>query len=157
RHSWLRRHGDYMGWSKIDWDHDIDRTKDELAAAGFFQALPLNTYNAITPVEIEASHRLIELLESRPGGKRLQQVMWAASGSEAIQKALWAALARDRNRDILIATRYGFHGKKGLAGAVTGSEMDRERDPRVRFITFPTNECIDVSRRSESFDTSPYR
>src|SRR6516162_1943170 len=73
RHSWLRRHGDYMGWSKIDWDHDIDRTKDELAAAGFFQALPLNAYNAITPVEIEASHRLIEVLQGRPGGKRLQQ------------------------------------------------------------------------------------
>ena len=38
----------------------------------------------------------VDLLQSRPGGKRLQQVMWAASGSEAIQKALWAALARDR-------------------------------------------------------------
>ena len=45
--------------------------------------------------------------------------MWAASGSEAITKALWAALARDRSRDMIIATRHGFHGKKGLAGAVT--------------------------------------
>ena len=71
--------------------------------------------------------------------------MWAASGSEAIQKALWAALARDRTRDMILATRFGFHGKKGLAGAVTGSENDRERDPRVRFITFPTTECADVS------------
>jgi 4-aminobutyrate aminotransferase-like enzyme len=57
----------------------------------------------------------------------------------------------------MIATRHGFHGKKGLAGAVTGSETDRERDPRVRFITFPTSECIDVSRRSVPFDPSPYR
>jgi 4-aminobutyrate aminotransferase-like enzyme len=157
RHSWLRRHGDYMGWSKIDWDHDIDCTKDELAAAGFFLAQPLNAYNAVTPVEIEASRRLIDVLQSRPGGKRLEQVMWAASGSEAIQKALWAALARDRTRDMIIATRHGFHGKKGLAGAVTGCETDRERDPRVRFIGFPMCEYIDISRRDDPFDPTLYR
>ena len=44
---------------------------------------------------------------------------------------------------MILATRYGFHGKKGLAGAVTGCETDRDRDPRVRFISFPMNECID--------------
>ena len=38
---------------------------------------------------------------------------------------------------MILATRYGFHGKKGLAGAVTGCETDRDRDPRVRFISFP--------------------
>jgi 4-aminobutyrate aminotransferase-like enzyme len=157
RHSWLRRHGDYMGWSKVDWDQDIDRTKDDLAAAGFFRAQPLNAYNAVTSVEVEASRRLVDLLKSRPGGKRLEQVMWAASGSEAIQKALWAALARDRSRDMIIATRHGFHGKKGLAGAVTGCESDRERDPRVRFIGFPMCEYIDVSRRDDPFDPTLYR
>jgi 4-aminobutyrate aminotransferase-like enzyme len=83
--------------------------------------------------------------------------MWAASGSEAIQKALWAALARDRTREIIIATRYGFHGKKGLAGAVTGCETDRDRDPRVRFISFPMAECADVSLRGRLFDATPYR
>jgi 4-aminobutyrate aminotransferase-like enzyme len=157
RHSWLRRHGDYMGWSKVDWDHDIDRTKDELAAAGFFLAQPLNAYNAVTPIEIEASRRLIDVLQGRPGGKRLEQVMWAASGSEAIQKALWAGLARDKSRDVMIATRHGFHGKKGLAGAVTGTENDHDRDPRVRFIAFPMCEYIDVSRRAEPFDPTLYR
>lgn len=105
----------------------------------------------------EASKRLAACLQSRPGGKRLEQVMWAASGSEAIQKALWAALARDRTRDMILATRYGFHGKKGLANAVTGSETDRERDPRVRFITFPTTECMDVSLRGRPFAPTPYR
>src|SRR5205085_8914296 len=95
-------------------------------------------------------------MRGRPGGRRMEQVMWAASGSEAVQKALWAALARDRNRDMIIATRFGFHGKKGLAGAVTGSETDRERDPRVRFITFPTTECADVTLRGRAFDTSSY-
>jgi 4-aminobutyrate aminotransferase-like enzyme len=108
-------------------------------------------------VEIEATRRLVELLQSRRGGQRLQQVLWAASGSEAIQKALWAALARDRTRDMIVATRFGFHGKKGLAGAVTGSETDRERDPRVRFISFPMTECADVSQRGQPFDVAPYR
>ena len=64
----------------------------------------------------------------------MEKVMWAASGSEAIQKALWACLKRDPQRDIMIATRYGFHGKKGLANAVTGTEHDSDRDPRVKFI-----------------------
>ena len=83
--------------------------------------------------------------------------MWAASGSEAIQKALWTALARNPSRDMILATRHGFHGKKGLAGAVTGCETDHDRDPRVRFLSFPMNECIDVSRRGEPFETAVYR
>jgi 4-aminobutyrate aminotransferase-like enzyme len=111
----------------------------------------------VTPVEIEASRRLVDLLHGRPGGGRMEQVMWAASGSEAIQKALWAGLARDPSRDIILATRHGFHGKKGLAGAVSGTEADHDRDPRVRFLSFPTAECIDVSRRGEPFDAAPYR
>ena len=83
--------------------------------------------------------------------------MWAASGSEAIQKALWAAQARERTRPMILATRFGFHGKKGLANAVTGSESDAERDPRVRFITFPTTECRDVSSRAGPFDPAVYQ
>ncbi|HVL14115.1 MAG TPA: aminotransferase class III-fold pyridoxal phosphate-dependent enzyme, partial [Gemmata sp.] len=75
---------------------------------------------------------------------------------EAIQKALWAAMARDRTRSMILAPRYGFHGKKGLANAVTGSEADAERDPRVRFVAFPTTECRDVSMRAEPFDPAPY-
>jgi 4-aminobutyrate aminotransferase-like enzyme len=117
----------------------------------------MTAYNAVTTVETEASKRLVELLQSRPGGKRLEQVMWAASGSEAIQKALWAALARDPARDMIVATRYGFHGKKGLAGAVTGCETDHDRDPRVRFVSFPMTECVDVADRGRPFDAKPYR
>lgn len=142
---WMKRFQDYMGWSQAG--QDID---------GYLTALPMTAYNAITEVETMASKRLAELLLGRPGGKRLQQIFWAASGSEAIQKALWAALARDRDRDMIIATRYGFHGKKGLAGAVTGCETDRERDPRVRFISFPMQECVDVSLRDKPFDPTPY-
>ncbi len=143
--SWMRRFMQHMGWECPPPPSD------------YSPALPLTAYNAVTPVEIEATRRLIELLQSRRGGQRLQQVMWAASGSEAIQKALWAALARDRTRDMIVATRFGFHGKKGLAGAVTGCETDRERDPRVRFISFPMTECADISQRGQPFDAAPYR
>jgi 4-aminobutyrate aminotransferase-like enzyme len=58
---------------------------------------------------------------------------------------------------MILATRFGFHGKKGLANAVTGSEHDPERDPRVRFISFPTHECRDVCERQHPFDPTPYR
>ncbi len=156
--SWMKRFVQHMGWPT---SLDVSRngagqglTQEE----DYFSALPMTAYNAVTPVETEASRRLVALLQSRPGGKRLEQVMWAASGSEAIQKALWAALARDHHtRDLIVATRFGFHGKKGLAGAVTGCETDHDRDPRVRFISFPMAECNDVSRRGESFDPAPYR
>jgi 4-aminobutyrate aminotransferase-like enzyme len=147
--SWMRRFGGYMGWSEVNFSPS---TK-----APYFEALPLTAYNAVTGVEVEASRRLVGLLQSRPGGQRLEQVMWAASGSEAIQKALWAALARDPIREMILATRFGFHGKKGLAGAVTGCETDHDRDPRVRFLGFPMSECADVSLRGRPFDPSPYR
>lgn len=150
---WMKRYVEYMGWSGSPWA----TVSDGKGVDSFFAALPMTSYNAITPLETEASRRLIQLLQGRPGGKRLEQVLWAASGSEAIQKALWAALACDRNRDMIIATRYGFHGKKGLAGACTGCETDKDRDPRVRFISFPMKECADISMRDRPFDPAPYR
>lgn len=149
---WMTSFVQNMTWTGIPWGHVPSGVTAE-----YFEAMPLTAYNAITPIEVQASKRLADLLQSCPGGKRLQQVMWAASGSEAIQKALWAAMARDRTRDMIVATRFGFHGKKGLAGAVTGSETDRERDPRVRFISFPMKECIDVTLRDKPFDPAPYR
>ena len=122
----------------------------------YYQAVPLTAYNAVTEVETRATERLLNSLRASSGGNRLQTVMWAASGSEAVQKALWACLHRDETRDIILATRYGFHGKKGLAGAVTGCETDRDRDPRVKFISFPMAEVDDVSLYSEPFDAAPY-
>ena len=151
--AWMQRFMRCMGWST----GELAAGQASGVPAGYFPALPMTAYNAVTPVEIDATRRLVELLQGRPGGRGLEQVMWAASGSEAIQKALWAALARERSRDVILATRFGFHGKKGLAGAVTGSENDRDRDPRVRFISFPMTECDDVERRDEPFDPTPYR
>ncbi len=149
----------------------------------FIQAVPLTAYNAATELEVEASERLIALMQGQSGGRRCEQVMWAASGSEAIQKALWAALDRSAvgrisnaseksartgspchgdgrienpSYDIILATRGGFHGKKGLAGAVTGCETDKERDPRVRFISFPLDECRNLAARRQPIDLAKY-
>jgi 4-aminobutyrate aminotransferase-like enzyme len=143
--AWHRRLLDYLGWSEAPPDR------------GYFEAAPLTAYNAISHLEAEAVRRLTASLQAPPGGRRLEQILWAASGSEAIQKALWAALARDPARDLMIATRDGFHGKKGLAEAVTGSEQDKNRDPRVRFISFPKDACRDVTERGARFDGAPYR
>jgi 4-aminobutyrate aminotransferase-like enzyme len=145
--AWLQRFFDYLGWNPA-----MLAGRDEYVAT-----LSMSAYNAITPVEAGAVERLIKNVHTRPGGRRLDTVMWSASGSEAIQKALWACLHRDETRDVILATRYGFHGKKGLAGAVTGSETDHDRDPRVRFIGFPMAEVDDVSKYDEPFDGSAYQ
>ncbi len=141
---WWRRVLEYLG-------------VDNLPLTGeFVQARTLNAYNAITEIETIATERLVAHLQSQPGGETLEQVLWAASGSEAIQKALWAALERRPGEDLILATRGGFHGKKGLAGAVTGSEQDTDRDPRVRFISFPKEECGSVELRKRPIDLAPY-
>jgi 4-aminobutyrate aminotransferase-like enzyme len=123
----------------------------------FCQAVTLNAYNAVTEIEVLATERLVSLMQSQPGGARCEHVLWAASGSEAIQKALWAALDRRDGADIILSTRHGFHGKKGLAGAVTGCETDPDRDPRVKFLSFPRHECANLARRREPVDLAPYQ
>jgi 4-aminobutyrate aminotransferase-like enzyme len=143
---WWKRMVQYLG---------IDQLADH--PDQYIPAAPLTAYNAATTLEIDASRRLLELMQSQPGGARMQRIMWAASGSEAVQKSLWAAMRWGKGRHKIVATRHGFHGKKGLAGAVTGSESDSERDERVRFISFPQQECINVFRRDEPIDLEPYR
>lgn len=150
---WMKKFAGYMNWPA----GGFEPARSGDAPAGYLSGVAMTAYNAVTPVEADASRRLLEVLRKSPGGGRMEQVMWAASGSEAIQKALWAAQARDRTRPMILATRFGFHGKKGLAGAVTGSETDADRDPRVRFFSFPTAECRDVSTRDAAFDPAPYQ
>ncbi len=146
---WLGRLAGYMGWS-------AEMLTPATGFDDYYAAVPLTAYNAVTEIETRATERLIKNLQASPGGSRLQTVMWAASGSEAVQKALWACLHRDESRDIILATRYGFHGKKGLAGAVTGCEADHDRDPRVKFISFPMAEVDDISKCGSPFDPAPY-
>lgn len=142
---WWKRVLELMGLNELDADGE------------FLPAVTLTSYNAVTEVEMEANRKLLANLQAQPGGDRMEQILWAASGSEAIQKGLWACLARREGEDIILATRGGFHGKKGLAGAVTGSEDDPERDPRVRFISFPKEECASLEKRREPIDLTPYR
>lgn len=145
---WMKKFLNYLGW-----------TPEKLNAPddSFFEAVSMTAYNAITELEAEASRRLIANLQASPGGSRLETVMWSASGSEAVQKALWACMRRDPARPGVLATRFGFHGKKGLSGAVTGSENDKERDPRVRFISFPREECSDIDQPDKEFSVGTYR
>jgi 4-aminobutyrate aminotransferase-like enzyme len=143
---WWRRVIEYLG---------LHGLKD---GGEFLEAVTLNAYNAVTEVELLATERLVALMQKQPGGNRCEQVLWAASGSEAIQKAFWAA-ARPRGdvgADVILSTRHGFHGKKGLAGAVTGSETDPERDPRVKFISFPRRNA-NARRGREPIDLAPYQ
>ncbi len=147
---WWKRVLAYLGLNRLPADGDNN-------PPGFVPAMTLTAYNALTPLEVLASERLVASLRSQPGGARMEQVMWAATGSEAVQKAIWAALDRRADSDIILATRAGFHGKKGLAGAVTGTEKDPERDSRVHFISFPTVECQSVERRRQPLDLTPYR
>jgi len=99
----------------------------------YLAGLPRSSYNMVAPVEVEAAERLIKSMKS----PKAQKILWAASGSEGIQKAMWAALHRYPDRPIMLATRGGFHGKKGLAGDVTGESSS---NPNVRFISFPMYE-----------------
>lgn len=145
---WMQRFFRYMGWNPADFSGSEE---------GYFQAATLTAYNAMTPLEAEASDRLVASLQASRGGGRLQTVIWAASGSEAVQKAIWACMRHDPARPGILATRFGFHGKKGLSGAVTGSESDPERDPRVRFITFPKEECSDIDHPAKAFQPEWYR
>lgn len=147
---WMQRLAGYMGWKP-------EHFAEDSGADGYIEAVTLTAYNAVTEIEAEAVRRLLRSLQTSPGGTRLDTVMWAASGSEAVQKALWACLHRDESRDVILATRYGFHGKKGLAGAVTGSEKDHDRDPRVKFISFPMEQIDDAARVGDDLDLTPFR
>ncbi len=144
---WLAQLASLLGWNP----------ETLSGGEGYAEAVTLTAYNAVTEIEATAVQRLLANVAASPGGEKLDTVCWAASGSEAIQKALWACLHLRPERDTILATRYGFHGKKGLAGAVTGCEKDHDRDPRVRFISFPMDDWDDASRYGGELDLAPYR
>lgn len=113
---------------------------------------PRNAYNAFTPLEVQAAERLIAHLNS----PKLNRVMWAATGSEGIIKAMWCAQHRHPHRPVILATRGGFHGKKGLAGDVTGESSP---NPNVRLISFPLCDyCQEVEPERRGLeDTCRYK
>ena len=148
---WMQHFARYMKWSPEF------LFGEESTDADYFPAVTLTAYNAVTELETQAVQRLLANIRSSRGGNRLDTIVWAASGSEAIQKALWGCLSRDTSRDMIIATRFGFHGKKGLANAVTGSEKDTERDSRVKFISFPQEEILDAGFDADAVNLAKYR
>lgn len=152
---WTQRFGQYMGWP-TDALQPVDEDTEDVLPGGFFEGVTMTAYNAVTEVETLAVQRLLRSVQRARGGRRCDGVMWAASGSEAVQKALWACLHREPDRDIILATRHGFHGKKGLAGAVTGSEQDADRDPRVKFVSFPMAEIDDINKSHTEIDLATY-
>jgi 4-aminobutyrate aminotransferase-like enzyme len=180
---WMQHFAKYMGWSAemLFGSDEGDRTtvvpslrrRDSLSAdvlsanvlsaerqdysTDYVPAVTLTAYNGITELEAQAVQRLLANIKRSKGSGRIDTIVWAASGSEAIQKALWACLVRDKTRDMILATRFGFHGKKGLANAVTGSEKDAERDPRVKFISFPMDEILDAGFDPSAIDLATYR
>lgn len=105
----------------------------EARFAQYQAGLPRSAYNFVTPLQVEASKRLVASAEC----SRLEKILWAASGSEGIQKAMWCALHRYPERKLMLATRRGFHGKKGLANDVTGEVSP---NPHVRWLSFPCDE-----------------
>jgi 4-aminobutyrate aminotransferase-like enzyme len=116
--------------------HNNDYFEERFRA--YREGTPRNAYDTFTPLEVEAAERLIDHLDS----PKLQRIIWAATGSEGIIKAMWCAQHRYSDRPTMVATRGGFHGKKGLAGDVTGETSD---NPNVRFISFPMcDNCQEV-------------
>ncbi|MHB8953867.1 MAG: aminotransferase class III-fold pyridoxal phosphate-dependent enzyme [Pirellulaceae bacterium] len=148
-------HNPVRWWQRV-WDY-LQLPPLAHVTEQYVPMLPLTSYNATTQLEALCCERLVANMRAQAGGDRMQQVMWAASGSEAIQKALWAALHHTPGRDMILCTRRGFHGKKGMANAVTGSESDPDRDRRVRFLSFPIDECCDVQTRRQPIDLARYR
>src|SRR5436309_7649781 len=71
--SWMKRFTELLGWANAPWTAPPANGQP----AGYFAALPLTAYNAVTTIEADASRRLAEVLQSRPGGKRLSSVLWA--------------------------------------------------------------------------------
>jgi 4-aminobutyrate aminotransferase-like enzyme len=115
----------------------------ESAYGRYVEGVPRNCYNAVSPLEADAAERLIASLATA----KLERVLWADSGSAGIIKAIWAAQHARPDKHILLATRHGFHGKKGLAGDVTGATSP---NPHVRFVSFPMEEVRDVSLVGEA-------
>src|SRR5947209_1387932 len=61
--SWMRRFCRYMGWPADPSQVIAEPSANGAAGAGYFPALPLTAYNALTAIEVEASRRLAETLQ----------------------------------------------------------------------------------------------
>ena len=94
---------------------------------------------------------------SSRAASRCEQVMLGRQRQRGRAKGPLGRCSTPARQDIILATRFGFHGKKGLAGAVTGSEQDKDRDPRVRFIDFPREGVRQPRAAEQPLDLEKYR
>ncbi len=149
-----------LGHNPVGWWHSVWRLLglDHLPAqrGGFAVAAPLTTYNALSELEVKASERLLACLQAEPGGGRCEQVLWAGTGSEAVQKALWSALARCAAPTSSWPHATVFTARRAWRERPPVAESDPDRDPRVRFISFPREECRDTAHRRQPLDLSRY-
>src|ERR1700722_16646246 len=53
---WMQRFTTYMGWDGVPWQ----QAGSNGHASDYFTALPLTAYNAVTPIEAQASQRLAD-------------------------------------------------------------------------------------------------
>src|SRR5207245_8785103 len=68
--AWMQRFMKYMEWSTAPLGHGQE-VSPQRGGGGFFPALPMTAYNAVTSIEIEATRRLLSVLQDRHGGNRL--------------------------------------------------------------------------------------
>src|SRR5215469_5798542 len=63
---WMKRFTEHMGWSATAESTRNGAEPGRGEGGDYFSALPLTAYNAVTPIETEASRRLVALLQARP-------------------------------------------------------------------------------------------
>ena len=108
---------------------------------------PLTAYNAVTELEVQACERLLaNLRQPNRAARGWSRCCGRPAAAKRFRKRSGPPWPATRRAHMILATRRGFHGKKGLAGAVTGSENDQNAIPRCGSSAFRQAECRD--RRS---------
>ena len=133
---------------------DARPTRSEAAETRVLPAVPLTAYNARhrgRSRSLRAAAR--QPASASPAAAAASKSCGRPAAAKRFKRRSGPRSIADPASDMILATRYGFHGKKGLAGAVTGSEQDAERDPRVRFISFPARGVHHRSTRRSSRST----
>jgi hypothetical protein len=131
-------------------------TRRRLRRRTSFTVSPLTSYNAVTPLEVEASRRLLASLQGFARRNRLEQVLWAASGSEAVKRPLGRARKRPQAR-----RHHSRHTTR-----LSRQEGSRRRRNRQRATPSAIPASVSSasrarnatpSKRREPLDLAPYR
>src|SRR5439155_15220666 len=55
---WMQRFAGYMGWPR-QWDEGVVEGNGD-AGGGYFAGVAMTAYNAVTPIEVEATRKLLD-------------------------------------------------------------------------------------------------